>query len=188
MRRASLLLVITLGSGGAGCLGIATGPLPDPIECPTGTKVNGFGPPNGIRQYCTTASTVKHGPWRFYFPNGQLQREGYYANGRKSGRFASWHTSGVKTSEGIYKNDRKFGVWRAWTPNGELRMETPYVESEIHGYRYFFYRNGNKSAEFYYVRGELIRREEFPFPGVPKAITDAPFLPPTAPASTDKLP
>jgi len=185
MKRSSLLLLISLSCSPQGSPQQGSASAPSPIQCPPGTVTHGFAPPTGIRQYCTNDGAVKHGPWRFYFPNGQLQREGYYSNGRKSGRFTSWHTSGVKTSEGIYKKDRKFGIWREWTPAGHLRMETPYVESEIHGYRYFFYSNGNKSAEFYYVRGQLITREEFSFPGLAKDPTDTPFLPPASDPSTE---
>ncbi|MED5463282.1 MAG: hypothetical protein VX699_01405 [Myxococcota bacterium] len=150
--------------------------MPSPLQCPSGTVIAGNKPPQGNRQMCVTPDQVREGPWRFYFPNGYLQREGYYVQGRKSGTFKTWNIQGIKTSEGMYKRDRKFGVWKEWNRDGVLLNETPYVASDIHGYRYFFYENGNKSAEFYYIRGSLIDRQEFPPPGIPRNHSDIPFV------------
>ena len=152
-------------------------PPPLPIECPVGTKLVGNAPPTGNRQFCMNEETeLEQGPWRFYFPNGRIQREGNYHGGRKHGRFTKWNHSGIKTSEDFYDQDKKTGLWREWTRDGNIRAETPYSENEIHGYRYFFYKNGNKSAEFSYIRGMVVSRKTFPEPGEPKTENDSPFV------------
>ena len=152
-------------------------PPPLPIECPANAELVGNTPPTGNRQFCIDPETkFEQGPWRFYFPNGRIQREGNYHGGRKHGKFTKWHINGNKTSIEFYSNDKKTGLWREWTKDGLLRGETPYAENEIHGYRYFFYKNGNKSAEFSYIRGMVVSRKTFPEPGEPKSEDDAPFV------------
>ena len=92
-----LVLAITLTSG---CTDDEEWPLPPPLECPEGTESVGSTPPTGNRQFCINGETkLEEGPWRFYFPNGRLQREGFYHAGRKHGAFKKWNTAGIITSE-----------------------------------------------------------------------------------------
>jgi len=144
------------------------------IECPPGTRPVGNAPPLGNREYCVGAEHEQTGPWRFHFPNGILQSQGYYVAGKKNGTFSKWNSVGVKVSEGVYYQDRKIGIWREWTSQGHLLSKTPYVDGEIHGHRYFFFENGNKSAQFYYIRGLPIRDHQRLFlrPGQPHKKAD----------------
>ena len=172
----NLWLVLGLVVAG-GCTDAEKWPLPPPLECPVGSKIEGSSPPTGNRQFCMNAETqLEQGPWRFYFPNGRLQRLGYYHAGRKHGPFKKWNTNGLVTSVSFYDQDQKTGLWREWTKEGKLRSETPYYRNQIHGYRYFFYNNGNKSAEFSYIHGMVVSRKTFPEPGEPKSEDDAPFV------------
>ena len=138
---------------------------PKPIECPKDTELFGQAPPYGNRQFCGRTSEFnlegvqKHGPWRYYWPNGSLQTLGYYKDGLKEGTFRVWIERGQKIEQGKYKNGAKQGVWRGWHRNGKLKNQTQFVDGKIHGFRKLYDQEGKLSAHWEYFDGEIVGRK-----------------------------
>ena len=42
----------------------------------------------------------KHGPWKLYYPNGQLKSEATFHEGLYTGYYCSYHENGAKKFEG----------------------------------------------------------------------------------------
>ena len=60
----------------------------------------------------------KHGPWKLYYPNGQLKSEATFHEGLYTGYYCSYHENGAKKFEGRYapirgnsRDGRKEGEW-----------------------------------------------------------------------------
>ena len=60
----------------------------------------------------------KHGPWKLYYPNGQLKSEATFHEGLYTGYYCSYHETGAKKFEGRYapirgnsRDGRKEGEW-----------------------------------------------------------------------------
>lgn len=70
------------------------------------------------------------GPWKIYYPTGELKEEGEYVNGVKEGE------------------------WRYYYKNGSLEQKGKYVKSKIHGTWVWFYENNKKHREESYRFGK----------------------------------
>ncbi len=138
---------------------------PKPIECPKDTELLGQAPPYGNRQFCGRTSEFnlegvqKHGPWRYYWPNGSLQTLGYYKDGLKEGTFRVWIERGQKIEQGKYQNGAKQGVWKGWHRNGKLKSQTQFLDGKIHGFRKLYDQEGKLSAHWEYFDGEIVGRK-----------------------------
>ena len=71
----------------------------------------------------------KHGPWKLYYPNGQLKSEATFHEGLYSGYYCSYHDNGTKKFEGWYapirgnsRDGRKEGEWLIHRADG-LQVE-----------------------------------------------------------------
>jgi len=63
--------------------------------------------------------TVPHGPYRSWFANGQLEQEGDYEGGWRSGAWKSYHENGVLAAEGAYDKGLRTARWRFWKEDGK---------------------------------------------------------------------
>lgn len=113
---------------------------------------------------------VKHGEWRFYYFNRQVEKnftyengllEGpyieYYRNGRKKeegkfnidqreGKWLTFHEEGELESIGSYFRDQKTGLWKYFSPTGTLRSEGRYKNDVREGQWIYYYEDGTLSA------------------------------------------
>ena len=160
--QALLLAALAMMSTGSACNN------PDPpkaIKCPKGTEIFGKAPPYGNREFCGRGAKFdlegvqKHGTWRYYWPNGNLQTEGEYRDGLKEGTFRVWVEQGQKIQQGKYKQGAKEGVWTAWHRNGKLKSKTQFMGGKIHGFRKLYDKNGQLKSQWHYVDGELMGRK-----------------------------
>lgn len=130
------------------------------LRCAAPTVPVGAAPPLGVRQFCTLDGTLKHGPSRGWWPDGQLQREGYYQKGKKHGSFRRWHLNEQMSSEGTYRHNLKEGIWKEWNKGGSLRSTTTYLMGFMNGARTFYDEKGNVVAEYLYAGGKLIQNPD----------------------------
>lgn len=113
---------------------------------------------------------VKHGEWRFYFFNRQVEKsftykngllEGgyteYYRNGKKKeegkfsvdqreGRWVTFYEEGGLESIGNYFRDQKTGIWKYFSEAGVLRSEGRYKNDLREGQWIYYYEDGTLSA------------------------------------------
>ena len=55
----------------------------------------------------------KHGPWTWWYDNGQKKYQGNYDNGKKNGEWFEWTSNGELVISGFYKNGKKWdGVFK----------------------------------------------------------------------------
>lgn len=137
------------------------------LKCPKGTQAYGGRPPLGNREYCGRTgpsdqpeAVTNHGLWRYWWPNGNRQHQGYYKDGQKQGKFTQWADSGQKITEGKYERDRKQGTWKRWNRQGKIQEKIQYVDGRIHGFRSLYDRDGVLETELVYEAGELMGRKD----------------------------
>lgn len=121
----------------------------------------------------------RQGPWRDFYPNGQLRYEGQFKNDKCRGTFRYYDEQGnlKATNEfdrsgdralnktyapngrliatGYYLNQKKDGEWRYYDPNtGQLRLVEDNKEGQVHGWsRLYNPNNGVLAEETQYVEG-----------------------------------
>jgi antitoxin component YwqK of YwqJK toxin-antitoxin module len=108
-----------------------------------------------LAEYAVEGEAVRHGHSTIWFDDGQLQQQGSYRHGKKSGSFTfyydngqvaatgqyaddvpdgSWtwsHRNGQKATLGQYHAGQPSGPWRWWKEDGILANEKTYVESSL---------------------------------------------------------
>jgi antitoxin component YwqK of YwqJK toxin-antitoxin module len=62
---------------------------------------------------------LRHGPWKTWYSNGQVQLEGAYHNDKETGTFTWWHPNGQKAVAGEYADGLQQGSWVWWHANGQ---------------------------------------------------------------------
>ncbi len=113
---------------------------------------------------------VKHGEWRFYFHNRQVEKSFFYKNGLLEGAYAEYYRTGRKKEEGLFKydqregrwltffeegalesignyfRDQKTGIWKYFSSTGTLRSEGRYKNDLREGQWIYYYEDGTLSA------------------------------------------
>jgi antitoxin component YwqK of YwqJK toxin-antitoxin module len=81
-------------------------------------------------QYAVRRKFARHGTWRSWYTNGQLQCEGNFASDRESGRFTWWHANGTLAAEGCVVDGRPEGSWTWWFANGQKAAEAQFTQGQ----------------------------------------------------------
>jgi hypothetical protein len=119
------------------------------------------------------ATIKQNGPERTYHPNGQIESEVTYLDGKLTGISRSWHSNGVLESElpvknglgnglckqwdsngrllGVFEMKMGTGMFRKWYENGRLQSEMSYVNGVGNGRGRFWDENGMLISEGYFV-------------------------------------
>lgn len=66
----------------------------------------------------TVGTTVKHGEWTLWHPNGNMQQQGRYEDGHPVGEFTYWYSNGQMKCQGSYVDATRNGQWTWWHENG----------------------------------------------------------------------
>jgi hypothetical protein len=76
--------------------------------CPEGAEPAGSAPPDGREQYCAKkdegGNPIKHGWFRSWFDNSQIESEGEYRDGLRQGKWTFYGPEGEKTREAEYRD------------------------------------------------------------------------------------
>lgn len=86
---------------------------------------------------------MKHGEFRVYFNNGQLNEIRYYRKNVMSGHWITWNEKGIRVGEAGYKNGLKHGKWLVWSDEGNLLYEMYYSKGMKRG----TWKNYNEQGE-----------------------------------------
>lgn len=77
------------------------------------------------------------------YPNGEIQRVGYFADGNRIGDWRFYHADGSTMAKVQYsKSGDKTGQHLTYHPNGNLRTSESYVDGVVHGPKLTYYENG----------------------------------------------
>jgi MORN repeat protein len=77
--------------------------------------------------------TPENGLFRTWHPNGQLEFEVTYEEGRRTGLSRSWHENGQLEAEATWKDDVLDGIYKYWDKDGQFRYEKSWKEGSQHG-------------------------------------------------------
>jgi len=123
-------------------------------------------------------SFVKDGYYKTWFSNGQIENQGDYTDGKRTGNwknwysngqlhedinfkedsldgeFKKWHENGKKLIEGKYEFGNLVGKWQSWHDNGQLSADENYVNDKLEGKQTYWYANGQKLTEGNYINGK----------------------------------
>ena len=93
----------------------------------------------------TYKTEFKHGDgfYKYYWQNGQLQKEGNIKSNYLDGVWRYWHKNGQLKHEGNYIDRNRNGLWKFYYKNGQLQKEIIYKEIDIISEECWD-KNGNK--------------------------------------------
>lgn len=67
------------------------------------------------------------GYWKYFYPNGNLKKEGEFVDGNSKGIWKEYHENGEIKSLGSYKASwKKIGIWQYYNENGKLVNQENY--------------------------------------------------------------
>jgi antitoxin component YwqK of YwqJK toxin-antitoxin module len=69
---------------------------------------------------------VRHGPFREFYPNGQVATEGEYEDGLQQGLWRDYHENGQVAAEGYFVDGAEDGVWQFWNAKGKMEETIVY--------------------------------------------------------------
>ena len=90
-----------------------------------------------------------------FYPNGKMQFEYNYKNGKQEGIAKSWYESGKIKLENNYVQDKKEGIEKAWYESGKPKYESNYTNGLENGKYRAWYESGKIEEEINYVNGLL---------------------------------
>lgn len=103
---------------------------------------------------------AEDGPYTLYYPNGNLQVEGMFVNGKRSGVWTSYHPAGNKQSQNTYVNGELEGKTVVYFPSGQIMYIGYFSNGENDGQWLYFDEEGTLIKEALYMNGELVSEEE----------------------------
>lgn len=74
---------------------------------------------------------IKEGPYKKYFPDGELMTEGTYKNDVLVGKFTLYHPNGKIQVKGKYKNGRQIGNWEYFDEEGNPVSEEDFKKDNV---------------------------------------------------------
>jgi hypothetical protein len=97
------------------------------LDCPEGTQLQGQQPPEGNELKCVLPDGALHGPYKYWYSNGQLMQFLHYDHNLEHGEQKSWWPNGQIMMDGISMNGKRYQGFRYWDINGKesaLEFET----------------------------------------------------------------
>jgi antitoxin component YwqK of YwqJK toxin-antitoxin module len=95
-----------------------------PLACPTGTERRGAAPTDGYEEWCEGKDPYgrprRHGPARTWYDDGALWTEETFREGDRDGPFVEYHRNGGKAREGTFARGRKTGRWAIFRESGQV--------------------------------------------------------------------
>jgi hypothetical protein len=73
---------------------------------------------------------VNVGHWRLLDQSRHLLVDGRYKDGKRHGKWTTYHTNGRKAAEGMIEAGQKVGPWQTWDEDGRLLEQFNYARSE----------------------------------------------------------
>ena len=97
------------------------------LKCPIGATVKGERTPEGSEAWYEAVyegKAVLHGPYRAWWPNGQLGTDGQYQYGKPVGVWKGWYADGKRQGEEGFADGRRVRG-RYWNENGKPVANPP---------------------------------------------------------------
>ena len=108
----------------------------------------------------------RHGPWKFFYPDGKLLREGSYKHGQENGYFKEYDKDGnlmttAKFADGVKLEDVaelvKLDVRKDYYPDGKVRVAATYnKQGKPEGVRREYAEDGTIAKSYIFRNGIMI--------------------------------
>lgn len=97
----------------------------------------------------------KSGNWKYWYSNGQMQSEYNFVRDSLEGAFAKWYDNGQKLIEGTKKMDLDINNWTGWFENGQMEFKENYdKKGNSEGLQTAWHANGQKASEMNFIDGK----------------------------------
>jgi len=128
----------------------------------------------GLVAHLESGVDVATGRWMFWYPNGQLQMRGAYAEGAlvgpddeqrgstevprvgRHGEWTAWSPAGEQLWEGQYQNGLRTGVWTWWFTNGRERARGSFHDGLEQGHHQSWHIDGKQHVDGSFERGRKV--------------------------------
>ena len=96
-----------------------------------------------------------------YWGTGNVQKEIYYQDGKRHGKYRTQYIDGQLSEQGFFKHGKKYGRWLYRYENGQMKKESNYVDGKLIGWQKAWSSNGELVAEINLLNGNGTYREYF---------------------------
>lgn len=108
------------------------------------------------------------GPFKSYYLNGTLEKEGFYKNNYPDSTWSYYYESGQLKMKGCLKDGSNHGLWQYYYENGNINMAGMIIDSKREGTWSYYFENGDLKSQgdyqnniqtgiwnYFYEEGEL---------------------------------
>lgn len=115
-------------------------------------------------EYVAKGEAERHGAWKSWYPNGQVESEGVYQFDRENGKFTWWHANGQTAVEGQFVDGQEDGTWVWWHANGQKSGHGSYHYGKLVGTWRGWAEDGRLVRRDEYGDGQMLSQAEPPMP------------------------
>lgn len=109
-----------------------------------------------VRLFVDKSNGVEHGFCYSLYPNDQIQRMGYFSNGKRIGPWRFYFPDGTLATKLQYDPDGKeIGQHVAYLRNGDVHYVETYAEGLKHGPKTTFYEDGTTHMHQMWQHGQM---------------------------------
>ena len=101
---------------------------------------------------CDASNQPITGIVKFYYPNGNVKKIGYYNNGKREGLTKTYYKNGKLRTEGYIKDGKE--LLKGYYKNGNMHGEWHYKDGQQEGLAKTFHLNGKIESEVVYKSGK----------------------------------
>lgn len=91
--------------------------------------------------------------WVYYYPNGNIQSEGMYINGKKEGNWVYYYENGKIQQKGSFRENIISGTWKLYYKSGVLKAEEYYRKGKLEGIIIEYSETGEVISKGNYLAG-----------------------------------
>jgi uncharacterized protein len=93
------------------------------------------------------------GPWKIFYPTGEVKAEGSFVDGMKDGEWTYFFTNTKVEQRGSYTLDLPNGAWKWYYENGVLLREERFRKGKEDGLMVEYDREGNEISKGEFIDG-----------------------------------
>jgi len=97
----------------------------------------------------------KSGSWKWYYDNGVLKEVSHFRNGLRNGTTELYTESGLPSSRSNYTDDKLEGDYTTFFISGDPEIVLHFKDGKKAGPASYFYQNGSKRYELNYLNDEI---------------------------------
>ena len=115
-----------------------------------------------------STTTRLTGPYKSYYINGTLEKEGFYKDNYPDSLWSYYYESGQIKMRGLLKDGSNHGLWEYYFENGKINMAGMIIDAKREDTWKYYYENGNLKSQgnykesikhgiwnYFYEEGEL---------------------------------